>query len=121
MSGEPNKLVYDTQRVRRDGELDLEFVGALLASHHHESDDGYRWTEVDLFVTASGKFVSVVRFGGTSRRTIQSDAKVCATPEEVVEWMRGRRGRIGIAGKTVLERANRLYPDVFPFRPIETI
>ena len=113
-------LTYDNQRVRRDGDLDVEFVGALLGSAHYCAD-GDRFTEVDLFVTTAGKYVSCVRFGSKTRATMRYDASVCATPEEVVDWMRGSSGRIGTASKQVLERANRLYPDLFPLRPVETV
>jgi hypothetical protein len=117
---EAQALVYDAQRVRRDGDLDVEFTGALLASAHYCAD-GDRFTEVDLFVTSAGKYVSCVRFGSTTRASMRHDAAVCATPEEVVDWMRGSSGRIGTASKQVLERANRLYPDLFPLRPVEIV
>ena len=72
-------------------------------------------------MTSAGKYVSCVRFGSTSRATMRHDAAVCSTPEEVVDWMRGSSGRIGTASKQVLERANRLYPDLFPLRPVEIV
>jgi hypothetical protein len=117
---EAQPLTYDQQRVRRDGELDLEFVGALLASSRYSSD-GDRFTEVDLFITMSGRFVSCVRFGSSTRATMRHDAQVCDSPETVIAWMRGSSGRIGTASKDVLERAFRLYPDLFPMRPVEVI
>jgi hypothetical protein len=52
---------------------------------------------------------------------VQSFAKVCETPEEVVAWMKGDRDRIGIAAKRVLETANSRYPSLFPFRPFERV
>lgn len=113
-------LTYDKQRVRRDGELDMEFNGALLASAHY-STDGERFTEVDLFVTSGGHYVSCVRFGSTTRPTMRHDAQACETPEDVVAWMRGNSGRIGSASKQVLERAFRFYPDLFPMRPVEVV
>ena len=73
-------LIYDKQRVRRDGELDMEFNGALLASAHY-STDGERFTEVDLFVTSGGRYVSCVRFGSTTRPTMRHDAATCAAAE----------------------------------------
>lgn len=118
-SGTP-PLHYDTQIVRRDADYDVEFRGALLATDSYCSD-GERFTEVDLFVTESGRFVAVVRFGSHTRTTMRHDAKVCDTPEEVVHWMRGTSGKIGTASKRVLEKANRLYPDLFPLRPVLTV
>jgi hypothetical protein len=117
---EAQALVYDAQRVRRDGDLDIEFTGALLGSAHYCAD-GDRFTEVDLFVTMSGRFVSCVRFGSSTRATMRHDAQVCDSPETVIAWMRGSSGRIGTASKDVLERAFRLYPDLFPMRPVEVI
>lgn len=114
-------IVYETQRVRRDGEFDLEFSGILLASHMYEPEGSIRWTEVDLYATESKKFVAVVRFGSSKRASVQSFAKVCETPEEVVAWMKGDRDRIGIAAKRVLETANIRYPSLFPFRPFERV
>ena len=118
-SGTP-PLHYDTQTVRRDADYDIEFKGALLASDSYCSD-GERFTEVDLFVTESGRFVAAVRFGSHTRTTMRHDAKVCDNPEEVVQWMRGTSGKIGMASKLVLEKANRLYPDLFPLRPVVTV
>lgn len=117
---EARPLTYDQQRVRRDGELDIEFNGALLASAHYTAD-GERFTEVDLYVTSGGHYVSCVRFGSTTRPTMRHDAQACETPEDVVAWMRGNSGRIGTASKQVLERAFRLYPDLFPMRPVEVV
>jgi len=113
-------LHYDVQNVRRDADYDIEFRGALLASDSYCAD-GERFTEVDLFVTESGRFVAVVRFGSKTRPTMRHDAQVCDTPEEVVDWMRGTSGKIGMASKRVLERAHRLYPDLFPLRPVVTV
>ena len=91
-SGTP-PLHYDTQTVRRDADYDIEFKGALLASDSYCSD-GERFTEVDLFVTESGRFVAAVRFGSHTRTTMRHDAKVCDNPEEVVHWMRGTSGNM---------------------------
>ena len=82
-SGTP-PLHYDTQTVRRDADYDIEFKGALLASDSYCSD-GERFTEVDLFVTESGRFVAAVRFGSHTRTTMRHDAQVCDNPEEVVK------------------------------------
>ena len=62
-----------------------------------------------------------MRFGSNTRPTMRHDAKVCDNPEEVVHWMRGTSGKIGMASKRVLEKANRLYPDLFPLRPVVTV
>lgn len=118
-SGTP-PLHYDAQTVRRDADYDIEFKGALLATESYCSD-GDRFTEVDLFVTESGRYVAAVRFGSESRPTMRHDAQVCETPEQVVEWMRGTSGKIGMASKRVLQKAHRLYPDLFPLRPVVTV
>jgi hypothetical protein len=118
----PTGPVYDAQRVERDADYDLEFRGALLASHRH-SADGDRWTEVDLYRTEGGQYVAAVRFGSASRPTMKHAAAVCASPEEVVAWMRESSGgkRLGVASKTVLQQAHARHPDLFPLRPVEVV
>ena len=110
-------LVYDEQRVQRDGDFDLEFTGALLASSRHESVDK-RWTEVDIFVSRGGQYVVATRFGGPSRPRVHYIAAVCVTPEDVLAWMKGPRAALGAAAKDALDLASRRYPDMFPLRPV---
>lgn len=113
--------VYDEQRVERDTDYDLVFRGVLLASHRY-SADGDRYTEVDLFRTEGGQFVAAVRFGSISRPTMKHDARVCASPEEVVAWMReSGGGKLGTVSKAVLQQAHSRHPDLFPLRPVEVV
>lgn len=113
--------VYDEHRIERDTDYDLVFRGALLASHRH-SADGDRWTEVDLFRTEGGAFVVAVRFGSASRPTMKHDARACASPEEVVAWMReSSGGKLGTTSKAVLRLAHERHPDLFPLRPVEVV
>jgi hypothetical protein len=113
--------VYDEQRVERDTDYDIEFRGLLLASHRY-SADGDRYTEVDLFRTEGGQFVAAARFGSLSRPTQKHVAAVCASPEEVVAWMReSGGGKLGTVSKAVLQQAHSRHPDLFPLRPVEVV
>jgi hypothetical protein len=117
----PRAPVYDEQRVERDTDYDLVFRGVLLASHRY-SADGDRYTEVDLVLTEGGQFVAAVRFGSISRPTMKHDARVCASPEEVVAWMReSGGGKLGTVSKAVLQQAHSRHPDLFPLRPVEVV
>jgi hypothetical protein len=117
----PTSSRYTPQRVPRDTDYDLEFTGLLLASHRH-SGDGDRWTEVTLYRTEGGAFVVAVRFGSASRPTMKHDAHACASPEEVVAWMReSSGGKLGTTSKAVLRLAHERHPDLFPLRPVEVV
>ena len=113
-------LVYDEHRVRRDGDLDLAFVGALLGTGRHRALDG-RWTEVDIFLTRSGKFVAATRFGSENRPDAKHIAAACDTYDDLMEWLRGPRNLLGYAAKEALDRAAGRYPEVFPHRPVVRI
>jgi hypothetical protein len=111
---------YVPHRVSREGDLDIEFDGALLATSRY-SVDGDRWTECDLFRTKGGHFVIATRFGSDSRSSMRRIASVCDRPEEVVEALRNRDGGLGQAAKEVLRKAYASHPDLFPLAPVERI
>jgi hypothetical protein len=45
-------------RIERSGALDLEFNGELLADVSSRLDNQPRWTEVRIYKTSSGKYVT---------------------------------------------------------------
>lgn len=50
-----------TYRIERDGELDLSFDGELLADlSSRDSDEQDRWTEIRIYRTTTGKYVTEV-------------------------------------------------------------
>lgn len=111
---------YQPQRVQRDGDLDLDFDGMLLASSRY-SVDGDRWTECDIYFTQGGNFVAVTRFGSDSRASMRRIAIVVESAEDVVESFRNRDGGLGQAAKEVLTRAHALHPDLFPLAPVKRV
>jgi len=111
---------YQPQRVPREGDLDIEFDGVLVATSRY-SVDGDRWTECDLFRTKGGHFVVATRFGSESRASMRRIASICDEPEEVVEALRNRDGGLGQAAKEVLRNAYAYHPDLFPLAPVERI
>ena len=113
-------LTYSLHRVTREGDLDLEFEGTVLATSRY-SADGDRWVECSIYRTKAGKFVAATRFGSESRTSTRCIATVCDIPEEVVEALRNRDGGIGAAAKEALRRAHADHPMVFPLAPVERI
>lgn len=62
-------------RLPRTGDVDLAFEGTLLADESSRAGDASRWTEVRIYSTDSGKFVTEmvgrsIRPGETDRPTV---------------------------------------------------
>jgi len=92
--------------VRRDGDRDLEFRGVLLGSGAMKNGT-WRGTNVDIYRTASGRYVMAVRAWTQWQGEHDSHrAAVCDTPEEVLAWLRqDAGGALGPASKGALEEA----------------
>jgi hypothetical protein len=81
-------------RLRRTGNVDLVFVGTLLAEQDtRDTPDQARWAELRVWRTDSGKYV-VQRLG---RSTLPGEVdkittRIVNTPAEVAPAMRSKQG-----------------------------
>jgi EXLDI family protein len=73
--------------VTRDGDLDLTFKGARLASAtSHTHNNNGRWTEIDIYRTRAGMYVVwVVERTQWEREADRHTAHVCDTGSAVIE------------------------------------
>jgi hypothetical protein len=75
--------------LRRLGNVDLEFHGQLLANETSFEEGKNRWTEVRIYSTESGKWITEVVGCSTVEGEInRPKVLICHTPQEVVEGMR---------------------------------
>lgn len=88
-------------RLERANTMDLVFTGAHIAHAdsrdrtHKLPEDRPRWTEIDIYVTDTDKWVVVV--AGCTVVDGEEDREVitiCETPEDVQEAVRVRSSRV---------------------------
>ena len=83
-------------RLRRFGNVDLEFDGEIIAEDSSFEDGKNRWTEIRIYSTNTDRWVTEVK-GCTNVKgeVTRLKATACATPEEVVnsfrQWSNNRK------------------------------
>jgi hypothetical protein len=105
-------------RLERNGTIDLEFDGELLADVSSRLEDARRWLEVRIYKTASGKYVTELVGettvpGEGTRRTV----RVIDKPEDLHEGLTrdpgdGRQPFITKTALDALDDAARKDPSI---------
>lgn len=99
-------------RVERDGNLDYEstgwYVGGGELGDRKSRSEWVRWTAVDLWVTATRKYIVQIRRTDEGTNARLFNAYAAETFEEIVEWlMADNHGRLGPASKAMVEDVTR--------------
>jgi hypothetical protein len=97
-------------RIDRSNDLDLSFVGWLVAKADIEDYTRTKWTEVHLWLSTKGTYVAQIQQGGTVLNTV-TRATAQKRFEDVLAWMReDNRGNLGGASKKVVAIACERLP-----------
>ena len=81
--------------LKNDGDFELEFDGELLASVSSHSPTSRRWTELNLYKTATGKYV--VQSIGRSNVSGEVDMFACHVYDNTYELMQNTgRGKLAV-------------------------
>lgn len=75
-------------RIIRDGDAPLSFRGCLIGSAKETSEVNSVVQEVELYRTASGKFIAFVYFDAVFRKRPDRKAERFDTAAEVIAWLR---------------------------------
>lgn len=82
---------YAEFTIERDRMRSLRFKGALIgrSTHERKDDSGVRGTEVTIYVTHTGRYVTEVRQWEDTKKRKRSrhDAEAHDTPEEAIAWL----------------------------------
>lgn len=103
-------------RLERTGALDIEFEGSVLADLSSREDDADRWTEIRIYKSSTGRYVTEV-----IGRTIvpgerdRVDVRVVELPEDLpVALQRQPRGYLTLLAREALDVAAEHDPTIRP-------
>jgi hypothetical protein len=106
-------------RIERTGSLDLEFEGMLLADISSREEASPRWTEIRIYRTSRGSYVTEM-IGATTvpGERERRDVKVLNDPTEIPEALKRQpRGYLTILALEALDLAAEKDPAL---RPVAT-
>jgi hypothetical protein len=97
-------------RIKRSNDLDLAFMGWLVAKSEIEDYTRTKWTEVHLWLSTKGSYVAQIQQGGNTLPTV-TRATASKHFDDVLEWMRDdNRGNLGAASKKAVAIACERLP-----------
>ena len=103
-----NTDTLESFRIIRDGDTPLRFRGHLIGSAKETSDVNSVVHEVELYRTASGKFIAFVYFDAVFLKRAERKAERFDTAAEVIAWLRDpESGQLPSVMQDALSRAAR--------------
>ena len=108
-----NTNTLESFRIIRDGDTPLRFRGRLIGSAREVADVNNVVYEVELYRTASGKFVVRAYFDSAYLKHAKHNAERFDTVAEAITWLRDpNTGKLGVAAQDALTDAAKHDEDV---------
>lgn len=104
--------------LERDGDLPLRFWGDKIgtASHTRDGRRGECGTEVNIYVTSSGKLVTEVFQWNVEKSRPRRKAQAHSTPSEALAWLKqDANGVLGTTSKEAWLKACETYEPLAEF------
>ncbi len=109
------------QSIKRTGLPPIVFNGHAIGSgstHSHQGDSQNRWTEVDIYRTAAGRFIwHLAHMTCWQGEHDYFSGGSCATAAECITALQDDQGNLGRASQEACEEAAKNDPD-FKFEEV---